>query len=182
MTSRREFLTVAAAATLCQRPVSPHCRTWRPLVSPHLALGADQHHRDRPGALRHRVVARVLEAHRGSRASSSMPAGSSPITRASSRCTIAREFLGDRDLYGELAKAAHEDGLAVLARMDSNRTARGFLPGPSRLVRQRRSSGKPYRAGETVRHLRQQPVLRRVPAGGPARDHRAQPSRGLHRQ
>src|SRR5690242_9587165 len=26
--------------------------------------------------------------------------------------------LGDRDLYGELARAAHEDGLAVLARMD----------------------------------------------------------------
>src|SRR5690242_18514956 len=30
--------------------------------------------------------------------------------------------LGDRDLYGELARAAHDDGLAVLARMDSNRT------------------------------------------------------------
>jgi hypothetical protein len=36
------------------------------------------------------------------------------------------EFLHDRDLYGELAKAAHEDGLAVLARMDSNRTAEDF--------------------------------------------------------
>ncbi len=31
------------------------------------------------------------------------------------------EALGDRDLYGELARAAHEDGLAVLARMDSNK-------------------------------------------------------------
>src|ERR1039458_2657131 len=31
------------------------------------------------------------------------------------------EFLGGRDLYGELAAAAHADGLAVLARMDSNR-------------------------------------------------------------
>src|SRR5438128_1055846 len=31
------------------------------------------------------------------------------------------EFLGDRDLFGQLARAAHEDGLAVLARMDSNR-------------------------------------------------------------
>src|SRR5262249_30518414 len=27
--------------------------------------------------------------------------------------------LGDRDLYGEITRAAHEDGLAVLARMDS---------------------------------------------------------------
>ncbi|MHB1037109.1 MAG: beta-galactosidase [Pirellulales bacterium] len=34
--------------------------------------------------------------------------------------------LGDRDLYGELAKAAHDDGLAVLARMDSNRTHEAF--------------------------------------------------------
>jgi hypothetical protein len=36
-------------------------------------------------------------------------------------------FLGDRDLYGELAKAAHDDGLAVAARMDSNRTSEVFL-------------------------------------------------------
>lgn len=36
------------------------------------------------------------------------------------------EFLGGRDLYGELAKAAHEDGLVVLARMDSNRAGEDF--------------------------------------------------------
>jgi hypothetical protein len=35
--------------------------------------------------------------------------------------------LGDRDLYGELARAAHEDGLAVLARMDSNRVHEDFF-------------------------------------------------------
>jgi hypothetical protein len=29
--------------------------------------------------------------------------------------------LGNRDLYGEVTKAAHDDGLVVLARMDSNR-------------------------------------------------------------
>ncbi len=29
--------------------------------------------------------------------------------------------LGDRDLYGDLAKAAHDDGLVVFARMDSSR-------------------------------------------------------------
>jgi hypothetical protein len=37
------------------------------------------------------------------------------------------EFLNGRDLYGEIAKAAHDDGLAVLARMDSNRTAADFF-------------------------------------------------------
>jgi hypothetical protein len=30
------------------------------------------------------------------------------------------EFLGDRDLFGELCRAAHDDGLAVFARMDSS--------------------------------------------------------------
>src|SRR5437763_6632851 len=37
------------------------------------------------------------------------------------------EFLNGRDLYGDLAKAAHQDGLAVMARMDSNRTAEDFF-------------------------------------------------------
>ena len=36
------------------------------------------------------------------------------------------EFLNGRDLYGELAKGAHDDGLVVLARMDSNRAAEDF--------------------------------------------------------
>src|SRR5438067_888720 len=34
--------------------------------------------------------------------------------------------LGDRDLFGELTKAAHDDGLVVLARMDSNRAHEDF--------------------------------------------------------
>jgi len=37
----------------------------------------------------------------------------------------ARE-LGDRDLFGELVRAAREDGLAVFARMDSNRAHEDF--------------------------------------------------------
>lgn len=36
------------------------------------------------------------------------------------------QYLGDRDLFGEVAQAAHEEGLAVLARMDSNRTTKEF--------------------------------------------------------
>ncbi len=56
-------------------------------------------------------------------------------------------FLGGRDLFGELCRAAHEDGLAVFARMDSNRA-------PEDLYRAHPdwfavdASGKPYRAGE----------------------------------
>ncbi len=73
------------------------------------------------------------------------------------------EFLNGRDLYGELAQAAHEDGLAVLARMDSNRTAEDFFRAhPDWFARD--ASGQPYRAGRQVHHVRQQPVLRRVPA------------------
>ena len=57
------------------------------------------------------------------------------------------EFLNGRDLYGELAKAAHEDGLAVLARMDSNQTAEDFFRAhPDWFARQK--SGQPYRAAD----------------------------------
>lgn len=55
------------------------------------------------------------------------------------------EFLNGRDLFGELTRAAHEDGLAVLARMDSNRTAEDmYLAHPNWFARQ--ASGEPYRA------------------------------------
>jgi hypothetical protein len=55
--------------------------------------------------------------------------------------------LGDRDLYGELAQAAHRDGLVVLARMDSNRTHEAFYQAhPDWFAVD--ASGKPYRAGE----------------------------------
>jgi len=37
------------------------------------------------------------------------------------------EFLHGRDLFGELTKAAHQDGIFVMARMDSNRTAEDFF-------------------------------------------------------
>jgi len=57
------------------------------------------------------------------------------------------EFLGDRDLYGELAKAAHDDGLVVIARMDSNRTAEDFFQAhPDWFARN--ASGNPYRASD----------------------------------
>jgi hypothetical protein len=57
------------------------------------------------------------------------------------------EFLGDRDLYGDLAKAAHAEGLVVVARMDSNRTAEDFFKAhPDWFARDR--AGNPYRAAD----------------------------------
>jgi hypothetical protein len=55
--------------------------------------------------------------------------------------------LGDRDLYGELARAAHDDGLVVLARMDSNRAHEAFYQAhPDWFAVD--AAGKPYRAGD----------------------------------
>lgn len=57
------------------------------------------------------------------------------------------EFLGNRDLYGDLAKAAHDDGLTVVARMDSNRTAEDFFQAhPDWFARNR--NGDPHRAAD----------------------------------
>ena len=55
--------------------------------------------------------------------------------------------LGDRDLYGEIVAAAREEGLAVLARMDSNRAdAEFYAAHPDWFTRD--AAGQPYRAGE----------------------------------
>jgi len=57
------------------------------------------------------------------------------------------EFLQDRDLHGELCRAAHADGLVVLARMDSNRTAEDFFRAhPDWFTRD--AQGNPYRAAD----------------------------------
>lgn len=56
-------------------------------------------------------------------------------------------FLGGRDLFGELCKAAHEDGLAVFARMDSNRAHEELYNAhPDWFAVD--VTGKPYKAGE----------------------------------
>ncbi|MFN8635237.1 MAG: alpha-amylase family protein [Chloroflexota bacterium] len=55
------------------------------------------------------------------------------------------EYLGERDLYGEIVAAAREDGLAVLARMDSNRAdERFYLEHPDWFAVD--ADGRPYRA------------------------------------
>jgi hypothetical protein len=55
--------------------------------------------------------------------------------------------LGGRDLFGELCHAAHEDGLAVLARMDSNRAQEAcYHAHPDWFAVD--AEGTPYRAGD----------------------------------
>ena len=54
--------------------------------------------------------------------------------------------LGDRDLYGELTKAAHDNGIVVVARMDSSRANQRFYDEhPDWFTVD--ASGRPYRAG-----------------------------------
>lgn len=57
------------------------------------------------------------------------------------------EFLGDRDLYGEIVAAARSEGLVVLARMDSNRAHQEFYYAhPDWFAID--ADGNPYRAGD----------------------------------
>ncbi len=57
------------------------------------------------------------------------------------------EFLDGRDLYGDLCAAAREDGLAVLARMDSNRATEAFYHAhPDWFAVD--AEGEPFRAGD----------------------------------
>lgn len=54
--------------------------------------------------------------------------------------------LGDRDFYGDIAKQAREDGLVVIARMDSNRADQAFFDNhPDWFTRD--VNGDPYMAG-----------------------------------
>lgn len=57
------------------------------------------------------------------------------------------QFLGKRDLFGELRSAAAEDGLAVFARMDSNRADESFYRAHQDWFAED-AEGKPYRVTE----------------------------------
>ena len=57
------------------------------------------------------------------------------------------QYLQGRDLFGDLCRAAHEDGLVVFARMDSNRAHEAFYNAhPDWFAID--GDGRPYRAGE----------------------------------
>ncbi len=55
--------------------------------------------------------------------------------------------LGGRDLFGELCRAAHDDGLVVFARMDSNRAHEEFYQAhPDWFVQD--AAGRPHKSGD----------------------------------
>ncbi|MFL6414680.1 MAG: hypothetical protein ACJ74Y_03290 [Bryobacteraceae bacterium] len=56
-------------------------------------------------------------------------------------------FLNGRDLYGELVRAARQDGLADIARMDSNRTGEDFFHAHPEWFA-RKQPGETYRADD----------------------------------
>ncbi|MCX6238949.1 MAG: beta-galactosidase, partial [Bacteroidia bacterium] len=57
------------------------------------------------------------------------------------------QFLEGRDLFGDLCRTAHEEGLVVFARMDSNRAHEEFYKAhPDWFAID--NNGKPYKAGE----------------------------------
>lgn len=57
------------------------------------------------------------------------------------------EHLGGRDLFGELCRAAHEDGVVVFARMDSNRAHEEFYRAhPDWFTVD--AAGRPHKAGD----------------------------------
>ncbi len=59
------------------------------------------------------------------------------------------EFLGDRDLFGELLTAARADKIVVFARMDSNGAGDEFLRAHPEWFT-RNNSGQPYRRDQTL--------------------------------
>ena len=57
------------------------------------------------------------------------------------------QYLGGRDLFGDLCRAAHDEGLVVFARMDSNRAHEEFYKShPDWFAID--GEGKPYKAGD----------------------------------
>ena len=151
------------------------------VVSPHLPLGPDQYHRARSGPLRHRLVARALEADRRSRASSSTPAASSPTTRASSRCTTAPSPSATATSTASSPGPRTRTAWPSSRAWTRNRAHEDFFRAhPDWFARD--AAGKPYRAGEKYVTCINSPYYDEYIPGVLTRDHRALASRGLHRQ
>ena len=89
------------------------------------------------------------------------------------------EHLGGRDLYGEINTAARAEGLAVLARMDSNRATEAFYRAhPDWFYMD--SEGRPSVTQGRYQACVNTPFLQRVHPRRAARGDRALPSRWVH--
>lgn len=145
MTSRRDFITVAAA-TLASIPGQTVAATTEPWHRRTLRWG--QTNITEMDPVRYDIPW-WREFWKRTRVQGVIINAGGIVAYYPSRYPLQHraEFLGDRDLYGELAKAAHDDGLTVVARMDSNRTAEEFFTAhPDWFARN--SSGNPYRAAD----------------------------------
>ena len=90
------------------------------------------------------------------------------------------EFLNGRDLYGELVAVARQDGLAVVARMDSNRTSEDFYQAHQDWFA-RKLSGEVYRAADKFVTCVNRRLLSTISSECTQRDYRAKSSRWLCR-
>ena len=179
--TRRSFLQLTAGAALSAPLIGPDAHRRQPaVVSAHLPLGADQHHRAGSHSIRHPVVARVLEAHRGAGRDHQRRRHrgvlSEQIPAAIPRAVPQRARSLRRTDRGRASRRAGGHGA------DGLQSHRGeFLSGPPRLVRAHgRRQAVPCR--RQVHHLHQQRLLRRVSARRPAGDHPALQTRRDHRQ
>ena len=146
MTSRREFLTVAAAATLASVPSGLSAAPGDPWYRRTYRWGQTNITEKDP--VRYDVPW-WREFWKRTRVQGVIINAGGIVAYYPSKYPLQHraEFLGGRDLYGELAKAAHDDGLTVVARMDSNRTAEDFFQAhPDWFARDR--NGNPYRAAD----------------------------------
>lgn len=146
MTSRREFLTVAAAATLVNVPFSLSAAPNDPWYRRTYRWGQTNITEKDP--VRYDIPW-WREFWKRTRVQGVIINAGGIVAYYPSKYPLQHraEFLGGRDLYGELAKAAHDDGLTVVARMDSNRTAEDFFQAhPDWFARN--SRGEPYRAAD----------------------------------
>jgi len=150
------------------------------MVQARLPLGADQPDRGRSRELRPRQVARALEAdsspggHRQRRRHRRLLPESLPLAAP------GRQAEGPRPLRRNRPSGARR-GLGSAGPHGFEPRFGGLLRDPSGLVC-RRSRGKALSGRRILHRLRQLPLLRRVPAGRPARDRRALPPRRLCRQ
>ena len=185
--SRRDFLKMTAVIPLAvslggfqQRGgCSGGGEQWsrdRSLVPAHLPMGTDQPERTGSAAFRPPVVAGYWK--RSQTQGIVINAGGIVAFYPSKEpLQHQAQFLKGRDLYGDLTRAAHADGLMVFARMDCGSAFEPFYKAHPDwfAVNAEGSPTAPAPNGRWRRPLydvHQRPLLRRVYSQHPARNHR----------